>query len=505
MHGLGTPAWDGIDGLKIAEVGPPAIVKHQPRLELVPTREIGRHRLGVAFKGLVPHRTYRATAWVKTKGHVRIILDVRDGSHASQRASSFNPHVEGMKRRAGTNGSNGSGTGDTWLCPSLDVRSTDGVVVYVGLADSANSATFEGRDDMQISVGGIDIAPLADADHRQDGRPAATVKPRLICVGTGRDGTKSLHRMIQTVFEGTDGRHAMHEYGCREIYHAFCSYQETGDVRFLDEIRRVIIECPYDCIIGNGYAAVLPLFRDLWGADTRLLHLRRANRTACIESLVKNASLFPGAYRYYSSSEEAKVKRMAAFHFGEMPMRQWNQLPPHAKFGWFYDKTHALVDLYKHLFAGCVELSTEQLSTEDGCRAAARWVADSEAVVPKPTHLNAHSIDIAAAAREHREKLFWLMGRLNVADLCRDDAYALDYFVDKFVAWTGYQIENAPQLGASRRPTREETTEVLARANAILRAALSQVESLTELNLRSRRQPPQRQAEAYAPSSVPSL
>jgi hypothetical protein len=502
VHGIGTPAWDGIDRLKIAEVGPSSIVRQQPRLELVPTRENGRHRLGVAFKGLVPDRIYRATAWVKINGHLRIMLDVRDGAHARQHTASFDPGVEGVKRRASANGSNGSGTGDEWSCASLDVSSTDGVVVvYVGLADRANSATFEGRDDMQFSFGGIDLAPLTETNGRQSARPAAS-KPRLICVGAGRDGTQSLYRMIQTVFDGTDGRSAMHEYCSREFYQAFCSYQETGDVQLLDEIRRMIVDCPYDCIVGNGYAAILPLFREVWGPDTRLLHLRRADRDACIESMVKNASLFPGAYLYYSSSEEAKVKRMAAFHFGEMPINEWNQLCPDKKFGWFYDKTHALVDLYKNLFAGCIELSTEQLGAEEGCRTVARWAADSEAVVPTPTHLNAHSIDISAAAKEHREKLFWLMGRLNVSDLCRDDVYAIDYFVNNFIAWTGYQIKNSPQLGASRRPAREETAKVLARANAILRTALTKVDGLADLNLKNRGQSSSAQADANAELEV---
>ena len=57
--------------------------------------------------------------------------------------------------------------------------------------------------------------------------------------------------------------------------------------------------------------------------------------------------------------------------------------------------------------------------------------------------------------------------------------------MDKFIAWTGYQIANAPQLGETRRPTRQETAETLARADATLRAALKELEGLAALNLKN--------------------
>ena len=94
------------------------------------------------------------------------------------------------------------------------------------------------------------------------------------------------------------------------------------------------------------------------------------------------------------------------------------------------------------------------------------------------------------------------MGRLNVSDLCRGDVYAIDYFVNNFIAWTGYQIKNSPQLGASRRPAREETAKVLARANAILRTALTKVDGLADLNLKNRGQSSSAQADANAELEV---
>lgn len=484
-HPVGTPAWDGIEGLRLKEIKSSSVVEGQPTIELAATRNNSRHRLGIAFRQLISDRIYRATAWVKVTPATKIMLDVRDGAHSCRNTADFGPEFEPVRRRTTGPGSSASEPGDAseWSCASIDVRSMDGVVVvYVGLVDRASNVEFECKDDLELTFGGIDIAPLIESANP---RGPASAKAKLICVGTGRDGTQSLYRMIQTVFDRTDGRRAMHEYCCREFYQAFCNYRETSDVRALEDIHRMIIECPYDCIVGNGYAAILPLFREHWGPDTRLLHLRRSNRSACIESLVRNAELFPKAYQYYSSSEEATVKRMAAFHFGEMPMSEWNQQPATMQFCWYYDKTHALVEQHEKLFTAHFELSTEQLSTEEGCHTVARWAGESEALVPRHMHLNAHSIDVAAAPKEHREKLFWLMGRLNLYDMCLDDTYPMDYFVNKFIAWTGYQIRNAPGLGTSRRQTREERAETLGRANVILSAALSELDSLRELNLKS--------------------
>src|SRR6185437_10655631 len=99
-----------------------------------------------------------------------------------------------------------------------------------------------------------------DRDETPSAPPAVAAKRRklrIVCVGTGRDGTQSLNHMMQHLFDESGGGEAMHEYCCRELYQAFCDYRETGDSEHLAAVRRMIADCPYDCIVGNGYAAVL--------------------------------------------------------------------------------------------------------------------------------------------------------------------------------------------------------------------------------------------------------
>jgi hypothetical protein len=304
-------------------------------------------------------------------------------------------------------------------------------------------------------------------------------KLKILCVGTGRDGTQSLNHMIQRVFSETGNRQTMHEYCCREIYQAFCDFKETGDGGHAAALERMVADCPYDSIVGNGYAAILPLFAELYGRGLKVVHLYR-DREACIESLITNCELFPIAYRYYSSSPEAEVKRMAAFHFGDIPRTAWDLLPVREKFGWYYNKTHALVRQHLALFDSHIEIATESLNDEATRRKIAEFVGGGAAPPPR-THLNASVIDISSFPRQHQVKMNWLMGRLNMEELAKDDVYALNYFLDKFVTWTGYQITDAPQLGGATAASAPEIAADLERAGRIMNERLREIDALYKL------------------------
>jgi hypothetical protein len=254
-------------------------------------------------------------------------------------------------------------------------------------------------------------------DVTSAGAPGRHAQPKLkvVCVGTGRDGTQSLNHMIEHVFAGSGDRHSMHEYCCCEFYQSFCDLRETGDSRHAEAIERMVADCPYDSIVGNGYAAILPQFAEHYGRDLKLVHLR-CERDACIASLMTNCAMFPTAYRYYSASPEATIKRMAAFHFGEMSQAAWDRLPLAEKFAWYYDKMHALVRQHAALFDAHIEIATESLDDE-ACRRTIADFVGGEKVLPPKTHLNASVIDIASFAKEHRLKMIWQLTRLDQADL----------------------------------------------------------------------------------------
>jgi hypothetical protein len=286
--------------------------------------------------------------------------------------------------------------------------------------------------------------------------------------------------MIQTLYQGSSDRAAMHEYCCREFYQSFSEYQEGGeDPSYLAELKRMVADCSYDAIVGNGYASVLPLFAEHYGRDLILVHLQRRDREACIASLKQNCASFPTAYRYYSASQAAITKRMAAFHFGEMSIEQWDGLSLDKKFGWYYNKTHALVAEHSGLFGRYVKIATEDLN-DDATRQTLAELCESDEL-PPVTHLNASAIDIALFREEHRHRLHWLMGRLNLEEVAADDVYAMDYFVNKFVAWSGYQIRRDPALGTAVPPSADVIEANLERALKSLRQGIRDIEGLRAL------------------------
>jgi hypothetical protein len=330
---------------------------------------------------------------------------------------------------------------------------------------------------MQTDYTAVDPSGLQRAAAARSGPQPRSLK--ILCIGTGRDGTQSLCNMVQHIFAGSDCK-VIHEYCCREFYQAFCDFSETGDNRYDDALKRMVDECAYDCVVGNGYAAILPLFAERYGRGLKIVHVRREDRDACVASLVKNSELFPTAYRYYSKSTDATVERMAAFHFGEMSREQWDRLPIEEKFGWYYDKTHSLVRKHLDLFDKHIEITTESFDDDATRRAIAEFVGGDSQTLPPKAHLNASVIDIASFPKAQRQKMHWLMGRLNIEELAHDEVYALDYFLDKFVAWSGYQIVDSSGARAGAAPP-EKIVADLERAAKVISDRLRDIDALHQL------------------------
>src|SRR5206468_2253450 len=77
-------------------------------------------------------------------------------------------------------------------------------------------------------------------------------------------------------------------------------------------------------------------------------------------------------------------------------------------------------------------------------------------------------VDLVGMDESHRPKLQWLMGRLNLHQVADDDVYPLEYFLNAFIAWTGYQIQQTPHVSGSIPRSEAEIGASLARAEASL-------------------------------------
>jgi hypothetical protein len=278
----------------------------------------------------------------------------------------------------------------------------------------------------------------------------------MLCVGTGRDGTFSLSRMIQAVFDAAGaGQQVVHEYQAAAFYQSFSEWRETGDERDYERLRTLVQACPADCIVGNGYAAALPIFAQQFGRKLTIVHLRRINRDACLRSLVENCELFPGGYGYYSDAPNAVCKRMAAFHFQEMTQAEWGRLALIDKMAWYYDKTHQLIDASRHLFDTWIDLTTETLDDSDTRQMIARLATGREGFQAPRVHMNLHRLDLARVPPDERPRLFQLIGRLDVQRLRHDDLYLLEHtlaHLESWISWCAHGHAAPYDLGSASSP-----------------------------------------------------
>ncbi len=139
---------------------------------------------------------------------------------------------------------------------------------------------------------------------------------RFLCVGTGRDGTRSLHTMLQDMFDQeARGRQSYHEYEGMTFNDAFCEVQETSCQQPLDRVRSMFRECPFDAIVGNGYAPVLQQAADVLGPDVNFDTSKKTDKSAFIRSFTENIELFPRNHKYYSKMHIAEGKRNGCISF----------------------------------------------------------------------------------------------------------------------------------------------------------------------------------------------
>jgi hypothetical protein len=265
---------------------------------------------------------------------------------------------------------------------------------------------------------------------------------RILCVGTGRDGTTSLARIMQDVFDHRgSGETAQHEWASSELNTLFCNWVETRDPSFETEIRELIRHSPSACVTGNGYAAVLPIIAEELGDQVTVVHLRRRDRQACIASLVENAELSPQNHFYYATSPIAKSKRPTAFHFGEMSKDEWSALSLHDKFAWYYDKTHSLIEQHKPLFAKTLSIDTEDLSDEN-VRAALAHAAGSDQT-PRAFHVN-RFVDLRHVPPTRHSFVQRLLGQLDVQKLAHDDLYGVRAVLNEFIYHLAHFPDQTP-------------------------------------------------------------
>jgi hypothetical protein len=264
-------------------------------------------------------------------------------------------------------------------------------------------------------------------------------KLQFLCVGAGRDGTVTVAAQINEILRSAgSGGECVHEMLSRELYELQCDLverPERTDTR--QRIRETIAGFPCIAGSGNGYAGVLPIFAELY-PNLKLIHLKRRDKQAFIESHIRNSQLYPAPYVYYST-DTGVMRRITAFHTGEATRDQWFALSLAEKFGWFYEYTHRLVSSAYPLFPAVLQIETEDLSSEETLRKLAAFVSGDQTNAPSPRRLNGHGlIDIFDFPPEQRAFAQWMLGRLDSRQIAESNTVLVDHVLNSTIAWLGY-------------------------------------------------------------------
>jgi hypothetical protein len=266
-------------------------------------------------------------------------------------------------------------------------------------------------------------------------------KPFLIVAGTGRDGTTSMAHFLHDLFAEEGGkRRVAHEFAARECYNRFDRFARTGDRSEMEALRKVFRTCPFDAIVGNGYAFVLSQLGDAVPEDTLFIHLKR-DREACIRSLVKHCELFPESQGHYSLRKDVDyhVWRTAAFHLGEMSKEAWDALPMEEKFAWYYDRTHSLLEEASRRFPRHMAVHTETIDQPETMQRIADFAGIRVDRLPAPRRSNTFTyFDVSMIDPFYIPKSQWLYGDFNFKKSLENDAYCLNFFCKSFFSWHHY-------------------------------------------------------------------
>jgi hypothetical protein len=312
-----------------------------------------------------------------------------------------------------------------------------------------------------------------------DTRSTSTPLPTIVCVGTGRDGTISFAQMIQSSFDDAGkGQKAFHEWLSAYFYNNWCDHKETGDTTAIDRINNAFSECSIDCIVGNGYAQILPIIAERSSGNALLIHLKRRDRDKCVASLADNASNFPTNHLYYAPLDAGAInKRMAAFHFGEVSRNEWDSWPLIRKFYWYYDKTHSLIDDAKSLFKKYIEIETETLNDEK-TRVAIAFACGLHSV-PRAVHVNRH-VDLSGVSEIRKAWVQSFLGKFDVTKYDIEPAYGIAHALNEFTGWIETLRQDClnemhPSTGSELEASVQKVKVMLQETHAQLDSAIDSV------------------------------
>jgi hypothetical protein len=119
----------------------------------------GRHRFGIAIRGLAPERVYRVSLWLKAALETRVLMDLRDGPSLHYGTAIFSlPEVAVLRETGDVAASGFRSHDDGWTRVWADMAYAEAPgVIYLALLDAADAPEYFGDGRTGVEFGGIEI------------------------------------------------------------------------------------------------------------------------------------------------------------------------------------------------------------------------------------------------------------------------------------------------------------------------------------------------------------
>lgn len=255
------------------------------------------------------------------------------------------------------------------------------------------------------------------------------MKLKVLAIGCGRDGTTSITSILSNIYKlnGHNNIRAVHECDNAEIYEAARIYLNNKEH---SDLKSRISKWNHHIESGNGYAFILPVFKDVFGPNLKIIHLKR-DKQEHIESLKNN--LERGQYwgGYAPFRKHFKLNRITAVDFGEKTKSEWGSMSIEDKLSWYYDKTHETINHYSTIFEDYFLIKTHELNTSSKLAELTKFIDPSFSIYPDSVHLNSLSpYKLEGRSNSQKKTITDMWQHFDFEKAIQDENYSLKYFID---------------------------------------------------------------------------
>ena len=307
---------------------------------------------------------------------------------------------------------------------------------------------------------------------------------RVVVVGAGRDGTRSLARLLENL-------HMANGEQVRMLHEGESFRTADGVIRYLRDDRPERLTACFDdwrqeIVAGNVFAFALPLLRKSFGRGLKVIHLVR-EREACIRSLLAEARREPLYWTGFVEApqvlhdETEAVAALAALQpvrptavlTGAMTAVQWLALEPEARLGWYYDAAHAAIEQGLREFTQTETVRTEALNEPETARRLAGFLHPGWRGEVAPVHVNSTAYRLSGAFDPALEALAQeVFQDFDLWQVRASETYAVIHFLQRWLDRHG--SAPGPGMIGELASIREAIDTLVAEADAGLVPAVDQ-------------------------------